>query len=107
MFSKKKTFFSKFSFSTIVFEQCLKNKTFEMSRLASDRRNVLPPKQVSEMKSLKLTHYDLQQSLKKYQKCIPWKYNTKRKLDAVDLVPSPTKYYKYFIASYITYANEK
>ena len=61
------------------------------------------------MKSLKLTHYDLHHdsSLKKYLKCISWKYNSKRKLDAVDLVPSPTKYYKYFIASYITYANEK
>ena len=61
------------------------------------------------MKSLKLTHYDLHHdsSLKKYQKCISWKYNSKRKLDAVDLVPSPTKYYKLFISSYITYANEK
>ena len=61
------------------------------------------------MKSLKLTHYDLHHdsSLKKYLKCISWKYNSKRKLDATDLVPSPTKYYKYFIASYITYANEK
>ena len=86
-----------------------------MSRLteqidkASDWRNVLPPKQVSEMKSLKLTHYDLHHdsSLKKYLKCISWKYNSKRKLDAVDLVPSPTKYYKYFIVSYITYAYEK
>ena len=61
------------------------------------------------MKSLKLTHYDLHHdsSLKKYLKCISWQYNSKRKLDAVDLVPSPTKYYKYFIASYITYTQMK
>ena len=44
MFAKKSTVFSKFSFGTIVFEQCLKNKTFEMSRLA-EGTNVLPPKQ--------------------------------------------------------------
>ena len=51
---------------------------------------------LSEMKSLKLTHYDLHHdsSLKKYLKCISWQYNSKRKLDAVDLVPSPTKYSK-------------